>query len=339
MALEALSAPCSAVVTAATAVTAVLPGLTARRPRPSDRDALLALCRADEQAATGASSTTAAEIDELLNPAHTRLDEDQWVVLDGARVVGYCLVWDHGRTDHQDVDVYRDPGLGSEHLREAMLDLVLARVAERAHLAGYSRIVTGAGCFADDEQYASTLRSRGFAHVRTFRHLRIDLDPHSPVVVTPPPGVQITAFDGDEPGWRELHAVVDTSFTEHWGYVPVTYPAYRADAEAEPHADRPLWRVAIADGRMVGVARASGRNAEIGGGWVSELAVLPPYRGRGVARALLRAAFEANRQAGRRWVGLGVDSQNGTGAVRLYESVGMVTERQIHAYERDVVPA
>jgi ribosomal protein S18 acetylase RimI-like enzyme len=321
-----------------TAVTDVLAGLSVRRPRPGDRDALLALCRADEQAATGASSTTAAEIDELLNPAHTRLDDDQWVVVDGSRMVGYCLVWDHGRTDHQDVDVYRDPSLGSERLREAMLDLVLRRVAERARLAGYPRIVTGAGCYAEDEQYATTLRSRGFAHVRTFHHLRVDLDPSSPVVPTPPTGVDVIAFDGDEQGWRDLHAVVDASFTEHWGYVPVTYEAYRADIDAEPHPDRPMWRVAVADGRMVGVARASGRNAEVGGGWVSELAVLPQYRGRGVARALLQAAFEANRQAGRHWVGLGVDTQNGTGAVRLYESVGMVTERQIHAYQRDVLP-
>ena len=41
---------------------------------------------------------------------------------------------------------------------------------------------------------------------------------------------------------------------------------------------------------------------------------------------------------GREWVGLAVDSENGTGAVRLYESVGMRRERQIYAYERDVLP-
>lgn len=331
--------PCASCLLIVTIALDVLQELAVRRPVQGDRDALLALCRADEQAATGEASTTAAEIDELLNPAHTRIDEDQWVVVDGTRIVGYGLVWDHGHTDHQDVDVYRHPSLGSEALRAAVLDLLLARVADRARTAGYPRIVTGAGCYAADDQYASTLRSRGFTHVRTFHHLRIELDPQTPVVTWSPPGVEIVGFIGDEQSWRELHTVVDTGFAEHWGYVPVAYEHYRADIEAEPHPDLAMWRVAVADGRMVGVARASGRNVEIGGGWVSELAVLPEYRGRGIARALLASAFEANRQAGRRRVGLHVDSDNGTGAVRLYESVGMMLERQIHAYERDVLPA
>ena len=71
-----------------------------------------------------------------------------------------------------------------------------------------------------------------------------------------------------------------------------------ADAEAEPHGDRPQWRVAVADGRLVGAARASGRNAEVRGGWIAELAVLPEYRGRGVARGAVGGLVIGNVAGG-----------------------------------------
>ena len=43
----------------------------------------------------------------------------------------------------------------------------------------------------------------------------------------------------------------------------------------------------------------------------------------GLGEALLRAAFAELFARGRRRVGLGVDTENVTGALRLYERVGM----------------
>lgn len=321
----------------AAAIPGLPPGLTARRPRLADLPGLVRLCRDDEGAVIGEATTSAAEIEEMLAPAHSRPEDDQWVVVDDTgRLVGWGVIWDHGATDHQDVDVYRAPSLGSEDVRAALLDTLLVRMAERARARGYPRIVTGAGCYHADTAYASTLRSRCFAHVRTFHRMRIDLDPHHPLAVEAPAGVEVVPFEPTEDAWRTLHAVVDESFSQHWGYAPVTYEAYRAAVEAEVDPDLPRWRVALDGGAIVGVSRASGRNVEAGGGWVGELAVLPSHRGRGVARALLQASFEANRHAGRTWVGLAVDTENTTGAVRVYESAGMRVEQQIDAYERDV---
>jgi ribosomal protein S18 acetylase RimI-like enzyme len=316
-------------------------GLTVRRPTPDDRDVLHALCLADETAAVGRSATSAAEVEDMLAPAHTTLEEDQWLVLDGSgRPVVWGLLWDHGNTAQQDVDIYRDPARVEEQVRGVVLDRLLQRVAQRARERGYERVDLGASCLAQDAVYPPTLEARGFTRVRTFHRMRIDLDAERAIQVETPEGVSLEPFDpSDEHQWRELYRVVDVSFAQHWGYVPVAYEDYRADADAEPYPDLPLWRVARLDGRMVGVARASGRYAQEGGGWVSELGVLPDVRGRGVARALLQTSFEANRAAGRRYVGLGVDTENTTGAVRLYESVGMREDQQIYAYSRDVLPA
>lgn len=345
MAHEVSHRPCwvdvTAVIRPALSHGLALPsGLAARPPQQADLDALLALARADEAAAVGSSSMTRAEVAELLVPAHSSVREDQRVVVDAAgTVLAWGLVWDHDRTDHQDVDVYCSPTLGSETVRGALLDWLTGRLGERARAAGYERIVADAGCYHDDTRYAATLRSRGFAHVRTFHRLRIDLHPEQPVAVWSPPGVQVVPFEPSEDAWQTLHTVLQQAFAEHWGYVPVAYEAFRASHAADPAPDLPLWRVALVQDRMVGVACASGRNAEDAGGWVADLGVLSTHRGRGIARALLQALFEANRRAGRTWVGLMVDTENATGAVGLYESVGMRREQSIDVYQRVVPPA
>jgi len=315
------------------------PPLMLRRPSPEDREALLALVHADEMDAVGRTSVTGAEIDEALVPVHTTLDEDQWLAVgEDGHLHGWVLLWDQGSHDHLDVEVYRDPQRADESVRGALLDLALERIGQRARAGGYDHIVLDVGCVAGDERYAATLRSRGLRRSRTFYRLRIDLDQRRPLPRPQVDGVRLGPFDGSEDGWRQLHAVLEEAFVDHYSFSPTSYESYRADAESEPVPDREFWRVAWADEAMVGVCRASGRNAELGGGYVTGLAVLPSHRGRGIGRALLSATFEAYREAGRTWGQLGVDTENSTGALRLYESIGMQRYEEVHAYQL-AVPA
>lgn len=77
------------------------------------------------------------------------------------------------------------------------------------------------------------------------------------------------------------------------------------------------------DGRVVGVANVWNTSGEAGGvdTYVSKLAVAREHRGRGLAQALLVAAFAAGRQRGATSSSLATDSR--TGALTLYEKVGM----------------
>ena len=70
---------------------------------------------------------------------------------------------------------------------------------------------------------------------------------------------------------------------------------------------------------------------------MGELGVLAPWRGRGIATALLGRAFATFASRGLPRVMLNVDSENSTGAVRLYERVGMRTARAWDVYEKRVV--
>jgi len=50
----------------------------------------------------------------------------------------------------------------------------------------------------------------------------------------------------------------------------------------------------------------------------------------------VRHTFSRFKDKGWAKVGLGVDSSNATGAVRLYERVGMYVTRQFDAYQKPV---
>jgi ribosomal protein S18 acetylase RimI-like enzyme len=317
-------------------------GLSARRPRRTDLEALLEVCCADETAAIGESTTTATEVEHWLQPPHASLRDDQWVVTDATdRPVAWGLVWDAGDTPSQQIDLYRDPARAPEVVQAALLDALLGRLAQRARQSGFAAIEAGAGCYAGDLGYARTLAGRGFTHVRTFHRMRIDLEPSGGSThLAAPSGLRLTGVDpADDAVLRQVHAVIEAGFEQHWGAPPVAYDAFRAEFESDPQPDVPMWRLAYLDGRPVGVCKASGRSIDDGGGHVADLCVLPEARGRGLAKALLRSTFDAYRHAGRSWVELDVDSQNADGAVRLYESVGMRVRRQIHIYQRLVHPA
>jgi ribosomal protein S18 acetylase RimI-like enzyme len=73
-------------------------------------------------------------------------------------------------------------------------------------------------------------------------------------------------------------------------------------------------------------------------GWVGTLGVRRPWRKRGLGLALLRHSFNEFYRRGKRKVGLGVDAQNLTGALRLYESAGMHVHQAFDQYEKELRP-
>jgi ribosomal protein S18 acetylase RimI-like enzyme len=63
---------------------------------------------------------------------------------------------------------------------------------------------------------------------------------------------------------------------------------------------------------------------------------LREFRGRGLGRALLHTAFAEFRRRGLPKAGLSVDATNPTGALGLYESVGMTVEHEDVRYSLPV---
>src|SRR5436305_15244055 len=74
----------------------------------------------------------------------------------------------------------------------------------------------------------------------------------------------------------------------------------------------------------------------LGLGWAEAVAVLGPWRVKGLGNALLLHAFAEYYRRGVYKLGLAVDSQNLTGATRLYERVGMHVALQRNTYEKEL---
>jgi len=72
--------------------------------------------------------------------------------------------------------------------------------------------------------------------------------------------------------------------------------------------------------------------------YIPTLAVLKPFRRRGLGQALLQHAFQALQERGVQRVGMDVDAKNKTGANRLYPRVGMHVDQEIMHYEIELRP-
>jgi ribosomal protein S18 acetylase RimI-like enzyme len=105
--------------------------------------------------------------------------------------------------------------------------------------------------------------------------------------------------------------------------------------ESSPARDPDGWWLLTVDGVDAAICLLDESRADIGDGYVAVLGVRRQFRGRGLAQLLLRRAFVHYRDLGRAGTQLGVDAENLTGAVRLYEGVGMSAVRSVqgHALE------
>jgi ribosomal protein S18 acetylase RimI-like enzyme len=101
-----------------------------------------------------------------------------------------------------------------------------------------------------------------------------------------------------------------------------------------PDFDPTIWFVARNADEVVGVLRGDPKRWSCG--WVGMIGVREPWRRRGVGKALLLQAFQAFYDRGERCVGLGVDTQNPTGATRLYEQLGMRVAAETITYAKGV---
>ncbi len=173
-----------------------------------------------------------------------------------------------------------------------------------------------------DARRIELFERRGYERVRTFLRLDRDL---GPAVETPvwPAGVTVRGFrtGRDE---AAVHAAGEEAFRDHFRPSEMDLEEWTEFRFSRGDLDVGLWFVAW-DGDEVAGAVVNFETPL--GGYVDELFVRRPWRGRGLGRALLLRACVELRRRGLPLAYLGVDSQNPTGAMHLYESAGFRSTR------------
>ena len=182
---------------------------------------------------------------------------------------------------------------------------------------------------AAEEGAGPTLEATGYHFARVFWHMERSIDDTYRANALPD-GVTIRAYDEDADD-RLVWRLVEDSFEEHYGQEPQSWESWQEDMLGASTWDPELVWIAELDGEPVGAVICQDIDSV---GWIGDLGVLKPARGRGVGRALLEHGFAILAARGRTLVRLNVDSDNETGAAGLYERAGMHVVRAFHCYER-----
>jgi mycothiol synthase len=209
-----------------------------------------------------------------------------------------------------------------------------ARLLDEAEQIGRERGADVVRSFVqgDDPVIRPVLEEAGWKPIRYSFQMRIDLhgelrEPEWPDGLGPR-----NMRPGEEERVYEAH---QDAFADHWEYHRYSFDDWR-DFNVDRHGfDPSLWWLVEDGDELAAVSlNAWHFSGDPQYGWIHVLGVRPPWRKRGLGTALLRHSFRDFKARGGTRVGLGVDGENTTGAVRLYEQVGMRAVRRNDTYEK-----
>jgi GNAT superfamily N-acetyltransferase len=274
---------------------------------PDDVDDIVAMVNACELHDSGEVMLERADLLSDLAVEAFDVERDLVGVSAGSSLVGWAMI-ESGRRVR--VDVHPD-------VRGLAVGTWLRRWTERrARELGR----TSLGQTIDDARTDAVglLRRAGYRPSHTSWILRIDHDarPPDPRI---PAGVRLRTF---EPGEEdEVLAMFERAFAEWDGRAPTPLGTWRTMVTRRDGFRTDDLVVAEVDGAIVGGAFM----IDSGEIWVDKLAVAREHRHHGIARALLQTAFRRSFDRGYGRTSLSTDSR--TGALSLYERLGMTVER------------
>ncbi|MET0763322.1 MAG: GNAT family N-acetyltransferase [Blastococcus sp.] len=319
-------------------------GLGVRPLCPDDAAPVAALLAAAERVDETGENFDADDLTEWWTGWQADLARDGVAVCDAAGlVVGYAVAFAPAST-RGDYRVYLEGRVDPERrglgIGRTLLDWQLQRGAELhgERLPGSpGRLVVNV--VETMPSLEGLVRRAGLTPERWYRDMQRTLDelPDPPAA----PGVDLVPFTWDRDD--EVRRAHNVAFAEHHGSGERDTASWTALYTGQ-RAFRPdLSVLAVEDGAVVAYTlayvyeadtRATGRPET----YFGQIGVLPHARGRGLATAVIVEALRAAAQAGCVSAGLGVDSENVTGAMRLYEKLGFSTVRSQVAWSRTLAP-
>lgn len=319
-----------------------VPGITFRHLRvPDDYRSMNAIANA-VRAADGNDWATSDEqfIAFYRNLANRDLDRDVLIAERDGAIVGYGrATWNEmidGLRAYTPISFVDPSARAATELLRAIHDTMEGRIREVAatHPGGprQLRLQVGERAVALE----SIVRARGYQPVRyEYVMVRPTLDdlPDAPL----PAGLEIREVRPEH--LRAIWEAANEAFADDRGATIPTEEDYQQFLNDPVQGDTSLWRVAWDGPEIAGMVRSfvnATENERFGRqrGWVEHICVRRPWRRRGLARALIAASFPLLRARGMTEGALGVDAQNPSGALRLYESCGFVVDSRATEYAR-----
>lgn len=258
------------------------------------------------------------------------------------RVIGWSRVW--VTKDPSGLTLYNHfvdllPEWYGKGIRVAMLrhnELRLKEIANQQNEQA-DRVLQSTG--ADTEKdWISVLNSEGYKIFRYgFLMVRPNLEniPNLPL----PEGVEIRPAKPEH--YRGIIDAWNEACKDMRGQIPISDEDFKGFQES-PIFDPSLWQIAWCGDQVVGTTVNwinKQENEEFGRkrGHVELISVRRPWRGKGVAKALIARSLRVHKSRGMSEAALGVDAENPSGALQLYLKMGFKIVKRGGIYRKPLI--
>lgn len=175
----------------------------------------------------------------------------------------------------------------------------------------------------EDHYRQDILQRRGYLPTRYFENMKRDLVdiPDFPL----PEGIEVrSAFPSQ---YRQVWDANVEAFQDHWGATIPPESEYQEFISNKNVFQPYLWQIAWDGEEIAGMVLnfiGLTENEKRGRlrGYTENICVRRPWRGKGIAKALICRSMKMMKSLGMTEVALGVDSQNISGATKLYNDLG-----------------
>jgi ribosomal protein S18 acetylase RimI-like enzyme len=269
-----------------------------------------------------------------------------FVEIDGDDV-GYSRVWWEVEGSGQWIGFqlgnvlprWRCKGIGSTLLNfnEKRLRQIARQLKENVELPADAPCLLDNFVSSSEKDRINLLEQRGYQSVRyAFEMVRPDLE-NIPVLPMPT-GVEVRPVESEH--MRLIWEASNEAFRDHWGYIPDPWEAFEQMMD-DPDFDPSLWRVAWQGDQIAGMVLSfinKDENEMYGRkrGYTENICVRRPWRQQGLAKALIAQSLVALKERGMTEAGLGVDAENISGALHLYEFMGYGVVKRSAMYRKEM---
>lgn len=144
-----------------------------------------------------------------------------------------------------------------------------------------------------------------------------------------PEGIAVRPVGKDQA--RQVWDASNDAFRDHWGYSEPKEEHYRSYLESK-YFQPELWQVAwdgdeVVSSVMNYIDHDYNEKFNRKRGWTENISTRKAWRRRGIAKALIVQSMHMHKALGMTSVGLGVDTKNPLGALKLYQDLGYQEEK------------
>lgn len=271
-----------------------------------------------------------------------KLETDSLLIQDGSQALAYTRITHYQSSNGKENRFYGIRGISQAGIKLGLDDVLLdwdearAREIAAAENPGLLSVLTF-GSLEQDKRWQEHLEAHKFKPIRYYVMMSRSLSMPIPEIPLPS-GIEIRPYaPGQE---RQIWDASVEAFQDEWESENVTeedYQHWLADPEWNPDLFQVAW-----DGNQVAgtvlayIDQAYNQENGVLRGYTENISVRRPWRGHGLAKAMICRSMQAFKDLGMQEAALEVDSENPSGALSLYKSLGYSPYRTEIVYRKSL---